>query len=85
VLTELGAATADEADALVGDWAARGPLLARTVRASRPWATASYVADLALRLSLGAEYLARREVSDPAAVAALERECDAVRQALEAS
>lgn len=85
VLTELGAATADEADDLLGEWAARGPVLARTVRASRPWATASYVADLGLRLSLGAEYLARREVSDPAAVAALERECDAVRQALEAS
>ena len=63
----------EEATALLGDWAARGPELARTVRASRPWATASYVADLALRLSLGAEYLARREVTDPAAAEALDR------------
>ena len=59
--------TAEEATALLGEWAGRGPELARTVRATRPWATASYVADLALRLALGADYLARREVTDPAA------------------
>ncbi len=85
VLTELGATTADEADSLLGEWRERGPELARTVRAGRPWATASYVTDLALRLSLGAAYLARRKVSDPAAGEALERECDGVRRAMEAS
>jgi ppGpp synthetase/RelA/SpoT-type nucleotidyltranferase len=85
VLTGLGATTADEATALLGDWHARGPELARTVRATRPWATASYVADLAIRLALGAEYLARREAGDPAAVRALEAECATVREALEPS
>ena len=83
VLTGLGAGTAEEATALLGEWAGRGPELARTVRAARPWATASYVADLALRLALGADYLARREVSDPEALAALERECQAVLTAME--
>jgi hypothetical protein len=53
------------------------------VRATRPWATASYVADLALRLALGSEYLARREVTDAAATEALDRECAAVRELLE--
>jgi ppGpp synthetase/RelA/SpoT-type nucleotidyltranferase len=61
VLTELGATTSDEATALLGDRAARGPELARTVRATRPWATASYVADVALRDALGDDYLARRD------------------------
>ena len=83
VLTGLGASTSDEATAMLGDWAGRGPELARTARASRPWATASYVADLALRLSLGANYLVRREVTDPAAAEALDLECAALRQALE--
>ena len=68
MLTALGATTADEATALLGEWAERGPELARTVRATRPWATASYVVDLGLRLALGADYLARREVTDPTAV-----------------
>jgi ppGpp synthetase/RelA/SpoT-type nucleotidyltranferase len=85
VLSGLGATTADEATTLLGEWAGRGPELARTVRATRPWATASYVADLALRLALGADYLARREVTDLAAVDALDRECAAVRDALEGS
>ena len=83
VLTGLGAATAEEASALLGEWAGRGPELARTVRAARPWATASYVADLALRLALGADYLTRREASDPDALAALEREGRAVLLAME--
>ena len=83
VLTGLGATTAQEATTLLGDWAGRGPELARTARASRPWATASYVADLALRLALGTEYLARREVTDPAAAEALDRESATVRDALE--
>lgn len=83
VLTGLGATTADEATTLLGDWAGRGPELARTLRAARPWATASYVADLALRVALGVDYLARREVTDPAAAEALDRECAAVREALE--
>ena len=85
VLTGLGATTADEATTLLGEWAGRGPEVARTVRATRPWATASYVADLALRIALGADYLARREVTDPAAAEALDRECAAVREALEGS
>ncbi len=85
VLSELGATTAEEADALLGDWRPRGPDLARAVRASRPWATSSYVADLALRLSLGADYHARRDVADPDAIAALERECDVIRKAVETS
>ena len=84
VLTELGATSADEADSLIGEWRARGPVLARTVRATRPWATASYVADLALRLSLGTDYLTRREASDPAAVQAIEAEIDGVRRSMEA-
>ena len=83
VLTALGATSSDEADALLGPWAARGPELARTVRATRPWATASYVADLALRLALGGDYLVRREVTDPAAAQALDRECEVVRRAME--
>ena len=83
VLTGLGATTADEATALLDQWAGRGPELARTVRATRPWATASYVADLALRLALGTDYLARREVTDPAAAEALEHECAALLVALE--
>ncbi len=83
VLTALGATTADEATALLGEWATRGSELARSVRATRPWATASYVADLALRLSLGTDYLARREVTDPAAVDALARETAAVRAGTE--
>jgi ppGpp synthetase/RelA/SpoT-type nucleotidyltranferase len=74
VLTELGATEAGEATALLGAWAARAPDLARTVRATRPWATASYVADLGLRLALGSQYLTRRGVDDPHAVSALERE-----------
>ena len=53
------------------------------MRATRPWATASYVADLALRLSLGTDYLVRREVTDPAAVDALARETAAVRAGTE--
>ena len=84
MLTGLGATTEDEAVALLGDWAPRGPELARTVRAARPWATASYVADLALRLALGPEYLARREVTDPAALEALAAETAALADALEA-
>ena len=56
-----------------------------TVRATRPWATASYVVDLGLRLALGADYLTRREVTDPTAVDAFTRETDAVRSALEGS
>ncbi len=83
VLTGLGATTSEEATAMLGVWADRGVELARTARASRPWATASYVADLAMRLSLGSEYLARREVTDPAAAEALDVECAAVRQALD--
>jgi ppGpp synthetase/RelA/SpoT-type nucleotidyltranferase len=83
VLTSLGATTDDEASALLSEWGGRGPELARTVRATRPWATASYVADLAIRLALGREYLARRAVSDPAAVRALESECATVRDAME--
>jgi hypothetical protein len=55
------------------------------VRATRPWATASYVADLVLRLSLGREYLTRRGVGDPAAAVALQREGDDLRSGLEAS
>jgi hypothetical protein len=55
------------------------------VRATRPWATASYVADLALRIALGADYLALREVTDPPAVHALTRETDDLRAALEGS
>jgi ppGpp synthetase/RelA/SpoT-type nucleotidyltranferase len=84
VLTGLGATTAEEASALLGGWADRGPELARTVRATRPWATASYVVDLGLRLALGPDYLARREVTDPAALEALTRETDDLRGALEA-
>lgn len=84
-LSQLGATTAVESTSLLGEWAARGPELARTLRAGRPWATASYVADFGLRLSLGADYLVRRGVSAPDAAAALERECDDVRRALEAS
>jgi ppGpp synthetase/RelA/SpoT-type nucleotidyltranferase len=83
-LSELGATTADEADALLGEWRTRGLELARSVRAARPWATASYVVDLALRLSLGADYLARRGVSDVAATEALDAECDDVRRSMEA-
>jgi ppGpp synthetase/RelA/SpoT-type nucleotidyltranferase len=60
VLTELGATEADQATALLGGWADRGVELAGTVRATRPWATASYVADLALREALGEEYVSRR-------------------------
>ena len=85
VLSGLGATTAEEATAMLGDLAGRGEQLARTVRATRPWATASYVADLGLRLALGPDYLARRGVTDPAAVTSLARECDDVRAALAAS
>jgi ppGpp synthetase/RelA/SpoT-type nucleotidyltranferase len=85
VLTRLGATTGEEATGLLGEWGGRAPALARTVRAARPWATASYVVDLALRLALGSQYLARREVTDPAAAEALDRECAAVRRAMEAS
>ena len=85
MLTDLGATSAEESTVLEGDWAARGPDLARTVRATRPWATASYVADLALRLALGADYLARRGVTDPQAATALDVECAATRSALEGS
>jgi ppGpp synthetase/RelA/SpoT-type nucleotidyltranferase len=60
VLTELGVSEAVEATALLGGWTDRGPELAREVRSTRPWATASYVADLALRQALGEEYLSRR-------------------------
>jgi hypothetical protein len=85
VLTDLDAATADEATALLGEWGDRGPELALTVRAIRPWATASYVADLALRLALGADYLAGRGVTDPVAAGALDAECRTVRDAMKAS
>jgi ppGpp synthetase/RelA/SpoT-type nucleotidyltranferase len=78
VLTELGATSAEEATALLGDWSARGAELARAVRAGKPWATASYVVDLGLRIALGPEYLARRDASTPEAVAALAAERDAV-------
>ncbi len=60
VLTQLGATEADEATGLLGAWADRGPELAVTVRSTRPWATASYIADLALREALGDEYASRR-------------------------
>jgi hypothetical protein len=40
---------------------------------------------MGLRLALGADYLTRRGVSDPAAVTALESECRRVRDAMEAS
>ena len=83
VLNGLGATTAEEATALLGPWGDHGPDLARTARATRPWATASYVVDLGLRLALGAEYLALREVTDPAALDALTRETDDLREALE--
>jgi ppGpp synthetase/RelA/SpoT-type nucleotidyltranferase len=85
VLTELGATTASEATSLLGDWATRGPELARAVRATRPWATGAYVADLGLRLALGADYLARRGVTTAEAVDSLDRECTDVRRAMEAS
>jgi len=52
---------------------------------ARPWATASYVVDLGLRLALRADYLALRDVTDPTAVDALARETDDVRSALEGS
>jgi ppGpp synthetase/RelA/SpoT-type nucleotidyltranferase len=84
ILAELGATTEEEADALLGDWAARGPEVARAVRASRPWATAAYVADLMLRLSLGSEYLTRRAAGTPEAHAALARECAVLVEALDA-
>ncbi len=60
VLGELGATDPGEATSLLGAWADRGSELALTVRATRPWATASYVADLALREALGEDYLTRR-------------------------
>jgi ppGpp synthetase/RelA/SpoT-type nucleotidyltranferase len=85
ILAELGATSAEEATDLLGDWAARGPDVARTVRASRPWATAAYVADLLLRLSLGAEYLTRRSAHTPEAEAALARECAVLAESLDAS
>ncbi len=84
VLTELGATEAAEATRLLGVSADRGPDLARTVRATRPWATASYVADLALRLELGTDYLTRRGVHDTGAVASFGRELDDLRTRLEA-
>ena len=83
VLTELGATTAEEATALLGPWAARAPAAAAALRATRPWATASYVADLLLRAALGGEYLARRGVSAPEAAAALEREVAALGAVVE--
>ena len=84
VLTELGATNAEEATALLGLWAGRGAEVARVVRSTRPWATASYVADLLLRVALGAEYLERRSVGAAEAVEALEREIAQVRAAVEA-
>lgn len=83
VLTELGATTADAATAQLGEWAARGAEVARTVRSTRRWVTASYVADLLLRVALGAEYLARRSVDTADALEALERETAQVRAVLE--
>jgi ppGpp synthetase/RelA/SpoT-type nucleotidyltranferase len=83
VLTELGATTAEEATDLLGPWAARASAVAGALRATRPWATASYVADLLLRAALGGEYLARRGVSAPDAVAALEREVAALGTVVE--
>ncbi len=53
------------------------------MRATRPWATASYVADLLLRAALGGEYLARRGVSAPEAAAALDREVAALGAVVE--
>ncbi len=85
VLTELGATTEEEATELLADWRARGPMAARTVRAARPWATASYVADLLLRAALGADYLARRGVTETAANEALLAEVAVLRQAMEAT
>lgn len=67
VLTELGVTDADDATVLLGGRAGDGPELARTVRATRPWATASYVADLALRDALGEEYAARRRAAQEVA------------------
>ena len=84
VLTELGATTAEEATALLGDWAGRGAEAARATRATRPWATASYVADLLLRVALGAEYLARRSADAPGARMALAAETAALVSSLEA-
>ena len=70
--------------ALLGDWAGRGAEVAQAVRATRPWATAAYVADLMLRVALGPDYLARRSVTDPEAVsAALARETAELTAALE--
>ncbi len=83
VLSALGATSADEATALLGDWAGRGAIVAQAVRATRPWATASYVADLMLRVALGPDYLARRSVADPQALAALARETAELTDTLE--
>ncbi|MEO6509892.1 MAG: hypothetical protein ABIO16_02795 [Nocardioides sp.] len=88
VLSELGATEEAEATILLGDWAQRGPDLAGTVRATRPWASASYVADLALRLALGRDYVSRRGVDVSVAVeaeAALARECEEIRATLDAT
>ncbi len=83
VLEELGARSADDATALAGEWATRGPEVARAVRAGRPWANTAYVADLLLRLALAEDYLTRRAVTAPDAGDALRRECAEVAAALE--
>jgi ppGpp synthetase/RelA/SpoT-type nucleotidyltranferase len=85
VLSALGATSEDEATALLGDWAGRGAEVAQVVRATRPWATAAYVADLMLRAALGSDYLARRSVTDLEAVSALTRETAELTAALEGS
>ena len=83
VLHELGATSVEEATALVGGWGARGPEVARVVRAGRPWANTAYLADLVLRLALADDYLVRRSVTAPEARAALSREVAEIRAALE--
>jgi ppGpp synthetase/RelA/SpoT-type nucleotidyltranferase len=75
VLTALGATSAEEATGLLGAWAGRGAEVALALRATRPWATSSYVADFLLRLALGADYLDRRDARTPESEAALAAEC----------
>jgi ppGpp synthetase/RelA/SpoT-type nucleotidyltranferase len=83
ILLELGATCVDDADDLVRDWGARGPAVARIVRAGRPWATSAFLADLVLRLALRTDYLLRRSVSSPDGVEALEAECSELAAAVE--
>lgn len=85
VLLELGAGSVQEATGLLGDWAGRGPEVARAVRAGRPWANTAYVADLLVRLALKGDYLTRRSVTVPEARDALARECADVTAALEST